>query len=197
MTTLPRIASLVALALLSILNLASCSIGSGLQNVTGRRAAMIGYGEAGGTETGGYLPRSKAKPADEAAVDAAIKAGIEEAFSRSPMLKYVPHSQVIGGTQLDKFAYGPRDTIKFAEINHLDLVMRIYINRNLLSGRVYLNMLIQSSTGKNVGLGITNVKGAFPKPAGKFKELKGPETLPIWRETAAQAARQALAKMGG
>ncbi|MES2594863.1 MAG: hypothetical protein V4662_05990 [Verrucomicrobiota bacterium] len=192
-----KILSCLVLAAALVTNLVSCTEGT-LAGVQGKPAGIIA--DRGFRPLSGRLDGSA--PADGRArsvwaIENAVLTGIEDTFSRCASFQYVPFRQLRFQPGFSGEMRYPGEYKQFARGNGLELALGTTVTVTPGAGLVHFGLLVRDSDGKNVGFALAKAKGNFPPALGDIwgTAYLGEQFLPVWRQTGAEAARQALVKL--
>lgn len=186
--TRQRIA-LIFVSLLMVAALSSCTQG-GHDPHNEIRIGAIGIGPTGGYSPEGMRVDLEADAPEERRVHLATRRGAEQALAGSPKSHYIPFmkmKQVPPHLPSDEsFASHVK---KFAAINDLDTVMRIWIIPHLQQQEVSVSFTTYGRDGEFITRGVATL----PFLVQSLKDPTARSSLGSWEETAYAATQEALA----
>ncbi len=169
--------------------LSSCTQG-GQDDRRGIRTGAIGIGPTGGYSPEGLLADLKAAKPEERRVHIAARRGAEQALADSSRSHYIPFARMKQvPPHLPSDESSTAHVKKFAVVNNLDTVMRIWIIPHLHPKEVSVSFSIHGREGEF----ITSSVATLPFLVQSLKDPTARSSLSSWEETAYAATQEALA----
>ncbi|MEQ1934509.1 MAG: hypothetical protein ABL962_11650 [Fimbriimonadaceae bacterium] len=135
-------------------------------------------------------------------VETTIVKALDEEFSRSQMIQYVPYSTLKGLPIRQKFGYKKEEFVAFAQTNSLDLVILVKPSVDYLYGGLTVDLIMVRADGSGVGSCYARKSGGPLNPTPSLKlaqELKkplfDPAVMPGWREQAQLVGRELMMRI--
>lgn len=172
--------------------LSSCTGGS-LSRLRNVRTGAIGIGPTGSHPEDRQLPHLKPESSEELRVHLAVQRGVERALDDSRAFSYIPFTQM---QQVPRHLtpFNERSEVKkFATINHLTAVVRVWVTPDFTNQSVTVGILTHNRSGKPVATSLSEAPGPVPP----LKNPTARSSLSTWEKTAREATQKALAKVRG
>ena len=154
------------------------------------RTGAIGIGPTGGYSPEGMLADLKTATLEERRVHLAARRGTEQALASSPKFHYIPFGKMkqVPACLPSNESYAVH-VKKFAGVNDLDNVMRIWIIPHLHQQEVSVSFTTYDCNGKSINSSVATVPFLVKSP----EDPTARSSLSSWEETAYAAAEEALA----
>ncbi len=179
-------------SLLTVAALSSCTEGN-LGRLHNVRTGAIGIGPTGSHPGDRSLPHFKPESPEELRVNLAVRRGVERALDDSRAFSYTPFAQMKQVPLRLNIANQRSEVKKFAAVNHLNAVVRVWVTPDLKQQSVSVGFLTHVRSGKAIATGLANAPGPVPP----LKNPTARASLPAWEKTAYEATKKALAKVRG
>lgn len=172
--------------------LSSCTEGN-LGRLHNVRAGAIGIGPTGGHPGECRLSHFKPESPEELRVNLAVRRGVERALDDSRAFSYVPFVKMKQVPQhLNPFNESA-EVKKFAAVNNLSAVIRVWVTPDLKEQSVSVGFLTHARSSKAIATGLASAPGPVPP----LKNPTARAALSTWEKTAYEATKKALAKVRG
>jgi hypothetical protein len=154
------------------------------------RTGAIGIGPTGGYSPEGILADLKTATPEERRVHLAARRGAEQALASSPKFHYIPFVKMKQvPPHLPSGESYAAHVKKFAVVNDLDTVMRIWIIPHLHQQEVSVSFSTYDCDGEFITSGVATL----PHLVQSLKDPTARSSLSCWEETAYAATQEALA----
>ncbi len=154
------------------------------------RAGAIGIGPTGGYSSEGMLADLKTATPEERRVHLAARRGTEQALAGYPKFQYIPFVKMKQvPPHLPAGESYAAHVKKFAAVNDLDTIMRIWIIPHLHQQEVSVSFTTYGRDGEFITRGVATV----PSLVQSLDDPTARSSLSSWEETAYAAAEAALA----
>ncbi|MDI1311260.1 hypothetical protein [Prosthecobacter sp.] len=184
--------TLLLASLLTVAALPSCTEGN-LGRLRNVRAGAIGIGPTGDLPGDRALPHFKPESAEELRVNLAIRRGVERALDDSRAFSYTPFTQMKQVPPHLNIANQRSEVKKFAAVNHLSAVIRVWVTADLKQQGVTVGFVTHARSGKTIATGLARAPGPVPP----MENPTARASMRTWEKTAYEATKNALAKVRG